>query len=207
MSGSTVEPTRTWAGSTMDERRTARREQLIEAGLDLIGNGGTTSVTVRAACRKAGLTQRYFYESFADRDDLVTSVFETVAEEASLAIIAATTNCSPDPVSVARAAVEAVMIMLDDDPRKGRVLFVAPMTDEALYAKRSELAPVVTALVRDQLDSRATDEERDLVAVSLVGATSYMFFEYLTGRLKVSRDALAEHCVRLLLSGGSMHRR
>ena len=42
------------------------------AGLDLLGGeSDPDDLTVRAICRRAGLTVRYFYESFADKDEFV----------------------------------------------------------------------------------------------------------------------------------------
>ena len=37
------------------------------------------AVTVRAVCRQAGLTERYFYESFTDRDEFVRASTTTSA--------------------------------------------------------------------------------------------------------------------------------
>ena len=42
----------------------------LEVGLDLLGTPSAT-LSVRAACRSAQLTERYFYESFADKDVFV----------------------------------------------------------------------------------------------------------------------------------------
>ena len=73
---------RTYGGSTLSARRAQRRMDLVEATLDLVGEGGSAAVSVRSVCRKAGLTDRYFYESFANRDELLVAVFTEVAEEA-----------------------------------------------------------------------------------------------------------------------------
>jgi AcrR family transcriptional regulator len=66
---------RLWGGTTLTERREARRTALLEAALDLIGEAGAAAVTMRAVCRRAGLTDRYFYESFSDRDDLLDVLY------------------------------------------------------------------------------------------------------------------------------------
>ena len=71
---------RIWGGTTLATRRAARREKLVEVGLELLGTPGST-LSVRAACRSAQLTERYFYESFPDRDALVLAVYQQVADE------------------------------------------------------------------------------------------------------------------------------
>ncbi len=55
---------RRYAGRDQATRRRARREQLMSAGLDLFAARGYTRVSVKQVCDAAGLTQRYFYESF-----------------------------------------------------------------------------------------------------------------------------------------------
>ena len=80
---------RRWAGTTLDARQAARREQLIEAGFALLGEQGASAVTVRGVTRTAQLSERYFYESFADRDALLITVHNRVAEQARAVITAA----------------------------------------------------------------------------------------------------------------------
>lgn len=194
-----VSTPRTWAGSTLAERQAIRRAQLVAAGRELLGSG--TAVTVRAVCRAAKLTERYFYESFHDRDELVIAAFEAAAHEAVAAIVAAVAETDGRPESVARAAVQVAVEQAIDDPRRGQVLVVAPMSDPVLFAKRDEMLPVLTALLQEHLDTDARDGE--LVASALAGALVHLFFRYLTGELRVERVAFEEHCVRLLLAGGA----
>lgn len=197
-----VSTPRTWAGSTLAERQAVRREQLVAAGRDLLGSG--TTVTVRAVCRASKLTERYFYESFRDRDELVIAAFEAAAHEAVAAIVTAVAETDGRPESVARAAVQVAVEQAIDDPRRGQVLVVAPMSDPVLFAKRDEMLPVLTALLQEHLDTDERDGE--LVAAALAGALVHLFFRYLTGELRVERGRFEEHCVRLLLAGGAAWR-
>jgi AcrR family transcriptional regulator len=199
---SATEQRRSWAGSTMDERRAQRREQLIRAARDLLGTGET--VSVRAVCRAAKLTERYFYESFDDRDALVIAAYERASQEAVEAVAEAVAGSDGTPEAVARAAVRVAVEQVVDDPARGHVLIVAPLTNPILFEKREELAPILTGLIREQLPTRTSESERDMVALGIAGALTQIFYSYLTGRLVVERDAFVEHCVRLLLSAGAM---
>jgi AcrR family transcriptional regulator len=196
------EQRRSWAGSTMDERRARRREQLVRAARDLLGSGET--VSVRAVCRSAKLTERYFYESFEDRDELAVAAYEQVSQEAVAAVAEAVAGSDGSPEGVARAAVRVAVEQVVDDPARGHVLIVAPLTNPILFAKREELAPVLTGLIRAQLPGKTSESERDMVALGIAGALIQIFYSYLTGRLVVEREAFVEHCVRLLLSAGAM---
>src|SRR3954468_17616405 len=99
------------SGSTLADRAAARRAALIEAGVELLGTEGAAGVTVRAVCRGAKLTERYFYESFDSRDALLRAVHAQVAGAARAAIAAA---IGPDTASdaIARAGVCAFTAFL-----------------------------------------------------------------------------------------------
>ena len=60
-----------WSGVPLQDRQALRRDELIAAGVTLLGSRGGPALTVRAVCRATGLTERYFYESFTDRDEFV----------------------------------------------------------------------------------------------------------------------------------------
>ncbi|TNC25367.1 TetR/AcrR family transcriptional regulator [Amycolatopsis alkalitolerans] len=190
--------TRTWAGTTLDDRKAARRALLLAAGLDLLGTGGGATVSVRAVCRRAKLTERYFYESFRDREQLVVAVYEQVAEQLRQALIDAVPDTRADPEVRAKAAVTAFVALMVDDPRKGRVLLLAPVTEPALSARGVALLPAFTALIREQLPDRMAPDEREMTALGLVGALANLFTAYLAGTLAVSRPRLISHCVHLL---------
>ena len=63
---------RPYRGVEAADRLADRRSRLLEAGLTILGSDADPSeLTVRGVCRQAGITARYFYESFNDKDDLV----------------------------------------------------------------------------------------------------------------------------------------
>lgn len=204
MSGSDDAP-RLWGGTTLAERQQGRRTRLLEAGIRLIAAGGGQAVTVRAICREAGLTSRYFYEHFEDRDDFTIAVFQAVAEECEVAIRAAVGGAGHARGAVAAAAVDAVVGVAVDSPAKGRVLFVAPMTDPVMFAARDRFFPVITEMIADQIPERETADRR-LSSASLVGALSHVFHLYVAGLLAVPREAFVRHCVDLLLTVAAMGR-
>ena len=57
----------------------ARRERLIEGAIRAYGELGYRNTTVKAVCEAAGLTERYFYESFANSEALLVAAFDTVS--------------------------------------------------------------------------------------------------------------------------------
>src|SRR5882757_8998724 len=71
-------PDRRYRGSSAEERRAQRREQFLRAAVRVYGEEGYRRATVRAVCEAAGLTERYFYESFANSEALLVASFEAV---------------------------------------------------------------------------------------------------------------------------------
>jgi AcrR family transcriptional regulator len=192
--------TRTWAGTTLAARRESRRDQLLDVAFDLLGTQGGAAVTVRSVCRLARLTDRYFYESFADRDELLIAVYDRVADEARDVLVAATAPRAAEPTQVARAAVEAFVALLADDPRKGRALLIAPLTEPCLGTRGAETTPVFAKLIRAQLGPKASTIEARLTATALIGALANLFSRWLDGSLRVSRRRLTDYCVRMLMT-------
>ncbi|HEY2101598.1 MAG TPA: TetR family transcriptional regulator [Pseudonocardia sp.] len=210
---------RVWGGTTLDTRRDTRRRRLLEVGFELLGGQGSAAVTVRSVCRHAKLTDRYFYENFADRDGLLVAVYQQVAEQfrdaMAVAVGTAVAEAAPGPVApeaVARSAVLAFVGLLTGDPRKGRVLLLAPMTDAALSAHAVGLMPMFGELIRVQLaeapggaqTTTALDER--MTATALIGALSNLFVRWLDGTLETSEQELTDYCVRLLLTAAPLAR-
>ncbi|CBL44085.1 Transcriptional regulator [gamma proteobacterium HdN1] len=67
---------RNYGGLSEADRVSARRKRLLDAGFEVFGTLGIRGTTVRMVCKSAGLTERYFYESFADSDALFCAVYE-----------------------------------------------------------------------------------------------------------------------------------
>jgi AcrR family transcriptional regulator len=192
-------------GSTLEDRAAARRAALIEAGVELLGTEGAAGVTVRAVCRGAKLTERYFYESFDGRDALLRAVHSQVAGEAREAIVAAVAVASPsgDPDRVAHSAVAAFTTFLEADPRRGRVLLSESFSDSVLASHDLELIPAFAALLVAQI--RALPDPPDavdaqLTAVALLGALRTLYLAWLGGDPPISSARLNVHATRLILA-------
>jgi AcrR family transcriptional regulator len=200
-------PARSWAGTTLADRQAERRSTLLDVGLDLLGTQGSAAVTVRSVCRLAKLTDRYFYENFADREALLLAVYDRVATEAGEALLTAVADAPPDLTARSRAAVEAFLGVLTDDPRKGRVLLLEPLTDATLGMRGVALSPMFAELVRAQLGPQAGNAQAArLTATAVIGALANLFIRWLDGTLDVDRDELTDYCVRLLVTATDLAR-
>ncbi|RJQ80450.1 TetR/AcrR family transcriptional regulator [Pseudonocardiaceae bacterium YIM PH 21723] len=190
---------RTWGGTTLADRKAVRRQQLLIAALELVGEAGMAGVSVRAVCRTAKLTERYFYESFADREELLVAVFDQVSAEAAVALFEAA-DIGGGTEAVAKAAVAAFVELIVDDPARRIVLLAAPLSEPALARRQTELLPRFISVVQGQAPGSMSAQEREMGALAVLGALQSLFLAYVDGRLTVGRDALVSYCVRMLIS-------
>jgi AcrR family transcriptional regulator len=185
-----------WSGVPLQDRQALRRKELLAAGVDLLGGTGGQALTVRAVCRAAELTERYFYESFTDRDEFVRAVYDDVCSTAMTALLSSATP---------RDAVEGFVALMVDDPTRGRVLLLAPEREPVLTKSGAEWMPNFIALLQHKL-TRITDPAlQAMVATGLVGALTALFAAYLDGRLTATREQFVDYCVEMLLSRASAH--
>src|SRR3954447_1367550 len=120
---STRVPKRAYGGVSADERIAARRAKLLEAGLELFGTRGYAATGVKDVCRAAGLTDRYFYESFRDGRALFLAVFDAVTDALFEAVAGAVIAVEPEAELQLRAAIGTFLRALAEDPRRARVVF------------------------------------------------------------------------------------
>jgi AcrR family transcriptional regulator len=200
---------RPYRGVSAEARRADRRARLIEAGLDLLGEHGWTGTTVRGVCAEAGLTERYFYESFADREALLLAIFDRVAAEAAEAVLAAVEAAPHDARAKARAAIEAFVEMLTDDPRRARAILVESVGSEVGEARRREAIRSFAALVADQATrfygpGALAPDDAALTAMALVGGLAELLVSWLEGELAVPRERLIDHCTELFVAAAKV---
>lgn len=119
-------PSRKYAGATTEQRDRARRERLIDAGLELFGTVGYASTTVDAICAAAGVSTRNFYDHFKGREALLVGVYDHIVVEAQAVVAAALAEGAPhvDLATTARRGLAAFAGFMLADPRRARVNFI-----------------------------------------------------------------------------------
>jgi AcrR family transcriptional regulator len=180
-----------WSGVPLEDRQALRRDELVAAGVDLLGGEGGPALTVRAVCREAGLTERYVYGSFADRDEFVRAVYDDVCTRAMSTLMSATTP---------REAVERFVALMVDDPVRGRVLLLAPEVEPVLARSGAEWMPSFIELLQRKLTRISDPAVQNMVATGLIGALTALFTAYLNDRLTATREQFINYCVDMLLS-------
>ncbi|WP_083873983.1 TetR/AcrR family transcriptional regulator [Nocardia paucivorans] len=190
---------RTYGGVSAQQRRAQRRAALLEAALEIIGNQGLAKLTVSGMCTRAGLNERYYYESFGSRDDVLTALLEGIAAELAAAILTALETAPADTRAKAHAAITAGVHVLTDDPRKAEVALVASMATPALRARTTETIRTFARLVATEgiefygITDPAPNPVIDFRATYLVGGLIQTLTGWLHGDLPIDRDQLIEY--------------
>lgn len=199
---------RPWRGVSPEERIAERRGQLLEAALEVFTSKGFHGSKVRDVCREAGLTERYFYESFSNKEHLLVTLGEQIVADlvaaASPGIALADTDL---PAAVANTA-RAVVGSLTDDPRRARILFVEVVGVSAEIEDRrriaiATLADVVRNGVAEAFGSWVlASTELELLSRALIGAAQELLIAYVRDELELDREALIENFGYLFLQVG-----
>ncbi len=190
----------------MASRAAERRGQLVRAGYALLGREGAAATTMRAVCREAGLSLRYFYESFADREALLTEIYDQTAHGLADAVTARMSTASIDETARARAAFDAAAQYFADDPRRGRIMFRETLADDTLRAHGTDALPAFVTLVAAQLAPEraarfASAPGRIPLPVSAIsGALVALFLDWLDGDVEANRDEVVDYATRLTIT-------
>lgn len=186
---------RPYRGVEAAERLADRRRRLLAAGLDILGSEqqDISALTVRAVCRDAGLASRYFYESFADKDEFIAGVFDWVI--AKLAVSTQATVASYPAHEKARAGMAKVVQIIAEDARIGRILFSTHLADPVIVRKRAEstalFAMLSGQLAVDALHAPANDALK-AAAHFVVGGVGQTISAWLAGDLHLPPEDLVE---------------
>lgn len=183
------------------ERLATRRNRLLAAGLDLLGDQrpDISAVTVRGVCRRAGLAARYFYESFTDKDEFVSCVFDWVVAELAATTQAAVATVPADEQT--RAGIANIVRTITDDARVGRLLFSTQLADPVVVRKRAESSALFAMLSGQHVGNALQVPANDRIKAAahfVVGGVGQTISAWLAGDVRLEPDELVDHLAALL---------
>ncbi len=187
----------TYRGVSAEQRVAERRARLVEATLEVWGRDGGPKVTMTRVCAEAGLTERYFYESFDGLDAALTAVMDDIAAQIAEASVAALGSTEGGPTERVRAGIGAFVQILTDDPRKGRVAIVESVSIDALRPHRAELLRQFAALsaheARELYGPEAWSEtEGTMAATMFIGGVAELVTAWIEGAIDASPADIVE---------------
>ena len=159
MSASSV--ARPYRGIAANDRVASRRDALMQAGLHVFDTEGWSALSARRVCEAAGLTRRYFYESFQDLDALVAAIFVSITGEVTAAIRATIKDEALTLEERMERAVAAGMATLDPLV-KGRFLVAAQRAGGSVTLHRAAVHDEMAMLVRRALCATHQGRQRPI---------------------------------------------
>jgi AcrR family transcriptional regulator len=191
---------RPYGGVDARDRIAERRRRLLDAGLELLGGSDQPpELTVRAICAHAGISARYFYESFTDKDQLVAAVFDGV-----IADIAATTQAAVAAAPLEeqnRAGITNLVRVIAGDARVGRLLFNPQLSNAVLARKRAEVGGVFALLSGQHVTSAYQVSQNGWttsVAHFVVGGVGQTISAWVSGDIELDQAQLVEQLARIV---------
>lgn len=188
---------RTWRGRGANERKAERRVQLLVAAIQVYSERGFRNSSVKAVCEAAGLTERYFYESFANSEDLLIAAASASLEHL-IAMLKA--KCAGvDAKDRLRTIMAGYFGALREQPAHARAFLVeirgiSPAVDAYL---ESAVETFGALIVDAPLDSLARVER--LVAIGMVGAIAHIALDWIISDFSAPISDVVDAACRLAM--------
>jgi AcrR family transcriptional regulator len=174
-SPSVDETGRTYRGAGPRQRQEDRRVRLVDAAVEVFGTSGYRTATIEKICSTAGLTKRYFYESFDDSEALLLAAYGSVTDRLRDSVVRGAAD-GADLDARVRGALTAFFESVADDPRIPRIAFqevlgVGPEVDVAYRRVTRSFVDAVLVVIGPAVDRTAfPDPHLRTLATGLVGA-------------------------------------
>ncbi len=187
---------RVYRGANHEQRTAERRARLLAAAIHCFGTHGYHQTTLKMLCAEAGLTERYFYESFANFDDILCCAYEDAADAITGQIIAKVSRAAPNPHARMQAALDCYLRLISADKARARLLLIeiegASARANATYRQRLDIS---TDLIEQQIcyglpSKPANGLSPRLLCSAMLGAIYHMAKNWALADFKPPRAAL-----------------
>ncbi|MFI9509017.1 TetR/AcrR family transcriptional regulator [Nocardia sp. NPDC052566] len=195
---------RSYGGVSAEDRRAERRTRLLTVGRRLWGETGLSAVTVRGVCKAAGLTDRYFYEHFANRDELLVAIVDELSDQLLAAMVQAGLNAEGAAADKLRAGLHAFLELAAGDPHVHRIVASDPAGVPELVHRRREIlgriADLVVQYAPDALGAQPDPDQLRRAALFITGGVNQLIEGWLDGTVELTVDELATETARLSIA-------
>ena len=186
-----------YQGVPLERRRAVRREALIRAAIAVYGERGYRAATVRSVCAAAGLTERYFYESFDNSEALLVASYEAVID-AMLGEMRAAAEGAPVDRRAA-AVLRSYYALLRREPEAARVFLaeiagVSPAVDRVSGAALKAFGLLLDAAMNG---AEAREPSPGLLRAGVTGGIIHVALRWIAGGYAEPIDAVVEQAARL----------
>lgn len=197
---------RIYGGLNTEQRKAQRRQKFVDAGLEVFGTEGFQSATVRKLCRQAGLTDRYYYESFSSTEDLLMAVYSQCMETLQSKLFSAVSDFAPgnDEHRMVYSWLDAFLAQMEDR-RIARVVMievwgVSEKVDEHYnYHVMQIIEVLIDASKRLFPHLRLTSEELEITGMTLIGAMRQTVLHWMHHDYQIDRETVVNGSAQIFL--------
>ena len=201
---SAVSPERKYGGLARSVRVAERRKKFIEAGIKVFGKAGYRAGTVRALCAEAGLTDRYFYESFRNTEDLFIACYQELTGTLRTRMLEAFAPVLPDWDAVSRTGLR-IFFEAVRDPHFARITLIEVPGNSAevarVYRQNTEAFATLILdtfrLIEPELQISKVDEE--ILGTALAGAVMIAGLHWMQREYREPVEQMVENCRRIFI--------
>jgi AcrR family transcriptional regulator len=191
-----------WGGRTAAERHAERRQRLIDAATEIWVESGWAAVTMRGVCARTSLNDRYFYEHFSDRDDLLSTVWDRIKDEllGNLLAVLAEDRDRP-PMDTLAKGISVVVDRTAADPGWAQIMFGRHLGSAVLEQRRTAVLHQATNIMVGAAGPylRPDADEIGLRMDALVGIGGFveLISAWQSGFIDVEAGQIIDHCSRI----------
>lgn len=201
MSSSPAAPRR-YGGKTAEQRRTERRTALVDAALGIWQEQGWAAVTMRGVCARANLTDRYFYENFTNRDELLATAWDQVRDETLRAVLdTIAEHAESPPMDQLRAGLTVIVHRVEEDPARAQILYGDHSGSAILEQRRRQSVQQATDILIDLARPflRAEVDEFAFHTAVLLGIGGFVeiMLAWRSGMLEAGPTTLIDHLTEI----------
>jgi len=163
---------------------------------------GWAAVTMRGVCAQAGLVDRYFYESFADRDELLAAIWDQVRDETIHLLLAAFADqFDQPPLTQLRIAISAFVGHLVEHPDRAQIFFGDHAGSAILEQRRRETVQTFTdllaSLARPYLKPGADENALRMSVLMGIGGFNELITAWHAGIVKADAAQIIEQAAQV----------
>lgn len=200
---------RPYAGVSAEDRQADRRARFLAAGLELIGTLGYRAMTLRMLCQKAGLNDRYFYESFDNLEDFLSKLYTAHMDvlHEKIVSVALAENC---PLSDRMKTGISVYFEFMRNPYVARLAFteilgVSAKIDNLYNANTRRFGQMLISFLRMEFPSvKIDDQSEQALGAGLTGACTMMATHWMLEGYRVPVGVMVESCCDIFI--GTLHK-
>lgn len=199
-----------WGGRTAAERHADRRQRLIDAATEIWVESGWAAVTMRGVCARTSLNDRYFYEHFSDRDDLLSTVWDGIKDELLGNLLAVLTeDRNRPPMDTLDKGIAVVVERTSADPGWAQIMFGRHLGSAVLEQRRTAVLHQATNIMVGAAGPylRADADENGLRMDALVGIGGFveLITAWQSGLIDADGPQIIEHCSRIGRTLAAVH--